>query len=467
MERCVVINLPGLAAKNLGPDTPNLQAFAERGKMATLGAVLPAVNCTMQATLLTGAYPNEHGIVGDGWYHRETCEIKFWPQSDKLVQRPQIWETARRLNPDFSCAKLFWFMNMYSTADYTVTPQPVFPADGRVVPGLYTEPDSLRRPLLDALGAFPIFNWWGPSANLRSSRWIADATMWLERRHQPTLMLTFLPHLDYSPHAAGPEGEKSAKSLREIDAVCGELIAFYEARGVRIIVLSEYGVVPVSRSVALNRLFRQRGWIAVREEMGREVLHLGKCAVYAAADLQVAHIYVNNPALLAEVKAAVEAEPGVAAVLDEEGKRANRLDHPRSGELVALAEPDAWFSYFFWLEDDRAPDYARAVDIFRKPGYDPLELFLDPQLRLALLKFGWCWLKEKLGIRTAWEFIPLDASLLRGAHGLRTAPADGPVLITSEPELLPQQTIHATKVHDLILAHLSLRQTRREQGLGG
>jgi predicted AlkP superfamily pyrophosphatase or phosphodiesterase len=457
MDRCAVLNVPGLSAAFVAAGMPHLQKFAAGGRMAPLHTILPAANCAVEATFLTGAYPSEHGVVGDGWYYRDLGEVRFWPQSDRLVQRPQIWETARRLNPDFTCAKLCWFTNMYSTADYAVTPQPVFPADGRVLPGLFTEPMSLRRPMLDALGQFPIYNFWGPTAGIQSSQWIAHAAMWMERQKQPTLSLVFLPHLDYAPHKLGPDPAKVAASLREIDAVCGELIEFYEARGVRVLVVSEYGIVPVSRPVHLNRRFRERGWIAVREELGREVLYPGSCQVFAAADLQVAHVYVRNPALRREVQALLEAEPGVAAVLDDGGKRQHHLDNPRSGELVAVAEPDAWFTYYYWLDDQLAPDYARTVDIFRKPGYDPLELFVDAEIPLLALKYGWSLLKDKCGVRTLLDFIPLDGALLKGAHGALTDAAHGPVVLTRQAELVAPEGIGATGVHDLMLAHMSLK----------
>lgn len=457
MQRCVVINLVGLSSRFVGPSMPNLRAFAARGKMVPLRTILPAVSCAVEATFLTGTHPDQHGIVGDGWYHRDLCEIRFWPQSDRLVRGPQIWDTARRLDAAFTCAKLCWFMNMYSAADYSITPQPVFLADGRVLPDVYAEPLSLRQQVLAARGQFPAFEFWGPNAGIRSSRWIADTAMWLEQKHRPTLSLVLLPHLDYAPHKLGPDPSRIGKHLREIDAVCGDLISFYEQRGVRVVILSEYGVVPVSRPVHLNRRFRRQGWIAIREEQGREMFYPGSSRAFAVADQQVAHIYVNDLALRAEVKAVVEAEPGVAQVLDEEGKRAHHLDHARSGDLIALAEPGAWFTYFYWLDDDRAPDYARTVDIFRKPGYDPLELFVDPAMRMSAVKLGMTLLKDKLGVRTLWDFIPLDASLAKGAHGLLTAPEDGPVLMTGQTELLPGDTIHATEVHDLLLAHMDLQ----------
>jgi predicted AlkP superfamily pyrophosphatase or phosphodiesterase len=455
MHKTVIINVVGLTPSLLGPSTPHLSAFAARGKSASINTVLPAVTCPVQATFLTGRNPNEHGIVGNGWYSRDECEIKFWRQSNALIQSPKIWETARSLDPTFTCANLFWWFNMYSSVDYAVTPRPMYPADGRKIPDIYTTPVDLRFALQKALGPFPLFNFWGPNTSIRATRWIANAARWLDQRHNPTLTLIYLPHLDYCLQRFGPAQEAIARDLRELDRVCGDLIKYYTARDARIIILSEYGVTPVSRPVHLNRELRKHGLITVRQELGRELLDAGASTAFAVADHQIAHIYVNDPASLSKVRTLLENVPGVAQVLDANDKPDFSLDHPRAGDLVVIAEPDAWFTYYYWLDDRRAPDYARTVDIHRKPGYDPVELFLDPQLRFPPLKIAWKLLKARLGFRSLMDVIPLDASLVRGSHGrVNRSPADSPLFLTQEPDLLDATTIDATDVYELILQHL-------------
>jgi predicted AlkP superfamily pyrophosphatase or phosphodiesterase len=246
-----------------------------------------------------------------------------------------------------------------------------------------------------------------------------------------------------------------AADLGRIDAVCIDLIAFFESRGVQVIVLSEYGITPVSRPVHINRVLREKGFIAVREELGRELLDAGASAAFAVSDHQLAHVYVNDPSRLAEVRSALEGVPGIERVLDSAGKKEYRLDHPRSGELVAIANRDAWFTYYYWLDDRRAPDFARTVDIHRKPGYDPVELFIDPQLRLPQLKVGLTLAKKILGFRYLMEVIALDATLVKGSHGrLTDAPGEGPLFITQRTSLLPGIRMSADSVCGLILDHL-------------
>lgn len=455
MRPTVVINVVGLVPSMVGPGTPNIARLAERGGMQPLHTVTPAVTCAAQVSYLTGSLPRDHGIVGNGWFFRELSEIWFWRQSNRLVTGEWVWEAGRKRDPAFTCANMFWWYNMYLTADIGVTPRPMYPADGRKIPDCYAKPPDLRDELTEKLGLFPLFKFWGPMTDISSSQWIADATVHVMDKSSPTLTLAYLPHLDYNLQRLGPDHPDIAKDLREVDAVCGQIIERAERDGARIIVLSEYGVTPVSRPVHINRALRQAGLIQVRVEMARELLDPGASAAFAVCDHQIAHIYVHDADRTAQVKALVEALPGVERVLDETTKPEYGLDHPRAGELVAIADQDAWFTYYYWLDDARCPDFARSVEIHRKPGYDPVELFLDPALPLPMLSVAWRLIKRRLGFRTLLDVIPLDATLVKGSHGRATDnDEDGPVFITSEPEFAPSGPVEATQVKDLILRHV-------------
>ncbi len=452
MKRTAVIDVVNLTRRALSESAPFLSSLAAGSSVSTIGHVTPAVTCTVHATYLTGQWPSVHGAVANGWYFRDECEIKFWRQSNKLVQAEKVWETARGRDPSFTCANLFWWYNMYSSVDYSLTPRPMYPADGRKIPDVYAQPEALRR-LQDKLGQFPLFNYWGPNSNINGSRWIVEAAIETEKAYSPTLTLVYLPHMDYAPQKLGPTHPDVAEEWRQIDALIHKLYEFYQSRDVQVILLSEYGIVPVSRPIFLNRMFRQEGLLKVREEMGREQLDAGASDAFAVADHQVAHIYVNNPAKLSQVAEIVSSAEGVAEVLNYSGKQHYHIDHPRSGDLVALAAPDAWFCYYFWLDDNRAPDYARTVDIHHKPGYDPVELFIDPRIRFPRLTIGRKLLARKLGFRNLLDITPLDARLVKGSHGVApTDLIDAPILITSRPGL-PEQ-IPPTAVRDIILDHV-------------
>jgi predicted AlkP superfamily pyrophosphatase or phosphodiesterase len=455
MHKTVVLNVVGLTPSLLGAATPALSAWAAKAKMATVDAVTPAVTCSAQATYFTGVNPDKHGIVGNGWYFKDECEVKFWRQSNHLVDAPKIWDTARALDPTFTCANYFNWYNMYSSVDYSVTPRPMYPADGRKLPDIYTQPASLRDELQGKLGTFPLFDFWGPRTTIKSTRWIADSARMTDERYDPTLSLIYLPHLDYNLQRLGPNDPAISTDLKEVDAVCGDLLRYYEGRDARIIVLSEYGITAVHRPVHLNRVLRSRGLIAMRDELGLELLDAGASAAFAVADHQVAHVYINDQSRYDEVRKLLEETPGIEQVLDAEGKKKLKLDHPRAGDLVVIAEPDAWFTYYYWTDDNKAPDFARTVDIHRKPGYDPVELFLDPSIRLPKVKVGLKLLKKTLGFRYLMDVIPLDASLVKGSHGRVTDDAaEGPLFMTSSPHLLDREKIPAQDVSGLILSHL-------------
>ena len=459
MHRTLVLLVVGLAPNLVGAHTPNLQRLARRGGLRPLETVTPAVTCTAQSTLVTGLLPRDHGAVANGWYFHDLAEIMFWKQSNRLVHGEKIWEAAKKRDPDFTCAKMFWWYNMYSSADFSATPRPMYPADGRKIPDHYAQPSALHDELDAKLGQFPLFKFWGPLADITSSDWIGKATLHVMQTRKPTLSLCYLPHLDYNLQRLGPDLEhpRLQQDLEEIDDVCGELLEYAEREGMRVLVVSEYGITRATDAVHLNRALREAGLLTVRrEEHGRETLDAGASAAFAVADHQVAHVYVRDPACSGEVKALIEGLDGVEQVWDEAGKRAHGLDHPRSGELVAVANADRWFSYYYWLDDERAPDFARTVDIHRKPGYDPVELFFDPAYRFPGLAAGWRLGLRKLGVRRLLDVISAkDTQLVQGTHGrLTDDPADGPLVIGSEPDLLPDGAVHACDFKALTLAHV-------------
>ena len=450
-----VINVVGLSSSLIGEATPHIQAFVKRGRLCRLKPVLPAVTCPVQASMLTGKLPREHGIVGNGWYNRDLAEVHFWKQSNRLVRGEKVWETAKRRDPSVTCANMFWWYNMYSSADYAVTPRPIYKADGRKYPDCYSHPADLRIMLQEKLGTFPLFHFWGPASSIASSRWIAEASKIVHERYRPTLTLIYLPHLDYGLQKFGPDYPKINRSLREIDEVVGDLISYFDDQGVSTIILSEYGIESVDDAVHINRVLRKESALQVREEQGLEVLDAGASDAFAVADHQVAHLYVKDESKVEHYAELARSVPGVEQVLGREKQVAAGLDHQRSGELVLIAQPHRWFSYYYWLEDECAPDFARTVDIHRKPGYDPLDLFLDPATGLPKLRIAWKLLKRKLGFRTLMDVIPLDASRVRGSHGrVDQRPESQPVLITTQPDHERSDELPCHAVRDVILAHL-------------
>lgn len=492
MNRLAVINVVGLTESLIGEHTPRIAEFAKHGALAKISPAFPAVTCVAQSNYLTGKNPSQHGIVGNGWFNRELSEIHFWKQSNHLVQSPKIWDALREQsairNPQstISIANCFWWFNMYSSVDYSLTPRPIYRADGGKIFDVYSWPYSIRAEIKKDLGEFPFFGFWGPAAGVKTpqgsadcaTRWIAESAKWIETKFAPTMSLIYLPHLDYNlqrhgTYFVGDEVTSLASKktsdkfetpnvvsykinpaiipdLRAIDSIVGDLIDFFTKRGVQIVLLSEYGITNVNSPIHLNRFFREQGWLTVKDELGLEILDAGASKVFAVADHQIAHIYLNDKSLEKSVRDVLEKTSGVEKILGEPEKIAAGISHPHAGDLICVAAENSWFTYYYWLDDAHAPDFARTVDIHRKPGYDPAELFLDPKIPLPKLKIAWRLLQKKLGFRMLMDVIPLDANLVKGSHGRRPEnKKDWPVLISQKD--FGAKEIESTDVYQILL----------------
>ncbi|MDG1137467.1 MAG: alkaline phosphatase family protein, partial [Phycisphaerales bacterium] len=398
MKRVAVINVVGLTEAHLGEHTPNITALANASSITSLEPPLPAVTCTVQSSMLTGNTPSDHGVVANGWHERETKETFFWRQSNELVQGEKIWDVLRAKNNTFSVTNMFWWFNMYSTADIAVTPRPIYCANGRKIPDIWTTPSPLRKTLQDKLGPFPLFHFWGPMASIKSTQWIVNATIEVDKTHQSTLTLVYIPHLDYALQKFGPNHQIITKELQAVDVEVGRLIHHFQQQGVQVCILSEYGIEEVNGAVAINCKLREHGWLSVREEVGREYLDAGASECFAVPDHQVAHVYVKDDSTINKVAEVLRNTPGIEFVYvgDERGE----LAHERSGDIVVVANHDKWFSHDWWTDDAKAPDYQATVNIHDKPGYDPRELFLADGWRGSKVRIACKILMKKLGSNT-------------------------------------------------------------------
>jgi predicted AlkP superfamily pyrophosphatase or phosphodiesterase len=383
--------------------TPNISALAEKGENAKMEPVFPAVTCTVQASILSGKYPNEHGIISNGLYDRTTHSVSFWEQPSALVQRERVWDILKKkssppLHSDIKTAVLFWQNTMFANSDVIVTPRPLHMGDGNMVQWCYSKPAGWYEDMAKSLGEFNLATYWGPTASSRSSEWIGKAAEYTMEKSRPNLMFVYIPHVDYSAQRFGKNSNQARDDLKKADSIVGSIIEKASKLGIsdemEFLILSEYSFDNVSGSIPINLKFREAGLLDIRTIGGKEYIDFEYSRAFAMVDHQVAHLYIKD-GFVDKTYKVLKDLPGVERVLSKEEQKKLKIDNERSGELIAISAQDKWFSYYWWYEPQKAPPFAGTVDIHRKPGYDPLELFFD---------------REK-------NCIPLDTNLIKGSHG--------------------------------------------------
>lgn len=392
----IVLDIVGLEHKHLDSGlVPNIARLAEGGEAALLEPAFPAVTCTVQASLLSGKYPRDHGIVSNGLYDRDTYSVSFWEQPSSLVRAERAWDIGKRNGA--KTAVLFWQNTMHANSDIVVTPRPLH-LDDRMVMWCYSKPPGYYEKLKEKFGEFDLASYWGPLASAKSSEWIASAAEHTLENERPNMLFVYVPHVDYSAQRFGKDAPQVRDDIKKADEIVGRLADRASKMGIgdqtEFTIVSEYGFNDVRGAVPLNLALRDAGLVSVRAIQGREYLDFEYSKAFAMVDHQVAHVYVKD-GYEEQARKVLEAAAGVDRVLDGEGKKKLGIDHGRSGELIAIAERDRWFSYYWWHDENMAPDFARRVDIHRKPGYDPTELFFDPKTKS----------------------IPLDPGMVKGSHG--------------------------------------------------
>jgi len=435
----VLLSIPGLREKDVA-GMRQLRRLTAGGEIAELVPSFPCVTCPVQAAMTTGELPSEHGVVANGFFWRDSGRAEMWTSPNDCIGRPQFWELLSHHESGPTSAVWFPMHSKGCEADYVCTPAPIHNPDGSESLWCYTRPSEFYGELRDELGHFPLHHFWGPMAQVASSQWIADSAVVAARRWRPDLFYVYLPHLDYAAQRTGPDSDAARAAVDELDAVVGHLAeGFAEAYDEKPLwlVAGEYAITPVNHVTYPNRVLREAGLLAIREEDGRELLDPAASRAWAMVDHQFSHVFVadSDRDVARRVAELFAGEEGIAEVLVGDGRGRYHLDHARSGDVVLFSTPESWQAYYWWTDDARAPAFARTVDIHRKPGYDPGELHFDP----------------------ATKSIPLDAALVKGSHG---APAvdesQHTVLIASEPTRFPKEVMADTDVFDVVLRYFGV-----------
>lgn len=434
-DRVILLSIPGLRGGDLA-HMPRLRQLVAAGDQSALVPGFPCVTCPVQANMTTGYPPSEHGVVANGFFWRDQGEVEMWTAWNDCIQRPQIWDILREHDNSLTSAVWFPLHSKGCGAEYVCTPAPVHNPDGSESLWCYTKPTEMYGTLRDALGHFPLQHFWGPLANIRSTAWIVDSAVHAAQAFRPRFQYIYLPHLDYAAQKHGPDSQQATIALAELDEALGKLIAgeraAFGAEEPLWLIAGEYPIVPVNHVSYPNRALRDAGLLEIHTLADGEHLDVQTSAAWALVDHQFSHVFVRDrdQATIDRVVDLFRGQDGFDEVLTAAELSKYDLAHDRSGDVVLVSRADSWQAYYWWLDEARAPAFARTVDIHRKPGYDPVELFFDPTAR----------------------GIPLDATLVRGSHG--APPHDArqrTVLLSSQRGVLPSQTLADVDVCDLVL----------------
>jgi predicted AlkP superfamily pyrophosphatase or phosphodiesterase len=437
-EYVVLLSVPGLRGSDLA-HMPRLSALVASGDRAELAPSFPAVTCSVQANMTTGLPPSEHGVIANGFYWRDKLEVEMWTSPNDCIERPQLWDILHEKAPGTTSAVWFPLHSKHCGADYVCTPAPVHNPDGSESLWCYTKPEDLYGDFVKERGHFPLQHFWGPMANIKSTAWIVSSAIRAAERFKPNFFYAYLPHLDYAAQKFGPDSPQAITSLAELDAEIGRMVDGFAAAYGEVeplwLIASEYVITPVDHVLYPNRILRDAGFLKVKPTDEGEVIDFEASDAFALADHQVSHIflrpYLEQPHRIIEL---FIDQPGVAEVVSRRQAQYD-LNHARSGELVVVSTSNSWQAYYYWNDDAQAPKFARTVDIHRKPGYDPVEMFFDPVAK----------------------GIPLDATLVKGSHGAPPLdPSQRGVLLSSQRGVFVEGPTADTDVADIVLRQFGI-----------
>ncbi|MBI3268272.1 MAG: alkaline phosphatase family protein [Planctomycetes bacterium] len=378
----LVLDIPGLSPQLLkrGDRMPTIKSLADNGMSCALRPPFPALSATAHASIFTGTHAMEHGIVGNALFDRTRYELGYAEPFANLTTGARLWQTAKKRKPDFTVAALFWNGLLYGDCDLYLSPAPFKTERGDFVSDCFSRPRDLYTKLAKALGPFDCKWLWGPTLTFQASQWIARAARQVFEENQPNLTLAYLPQLDASIQKYGVNSPQVLIDLGKIDTLVKEFMDIVAKKSGVLILMSDYGMTDVKGEIAINRILRSTYFLEVREIAGKEYIDFGYSKAFAVVDHQIAHVFVNSN-LTKPIKDLLVEVPGIESVLDEQGKKDFKVAHGRCGDLIAIAAKDKWFHYPWWVDDAKAPGFARRVDPARKMGYDPLEMIQDPRTK--------------------------------------------------------------------------------------
>jgi len=429
MKKIILLNIVGLTKGQFEKIKPKNLWNKFETNFTSFRPCFPAVTCSVQTSILSGVYPSEHGIIANGYFDSQKNQVSFWEQFAGLVEKPRIWDILKKENPSISTAILFWQNSMYANSDVIITPKPIH-LDHKMIMWCYSKPVGFYEKVSEELGEFNLKSYWGPFVSIESSQWIIESAKKTIQKQSPELVLVYLPHLDYAAQKFGPESPEFTTSLLDLDDLIGKFFSFlenYKPDEYEIILVSEYGFNKVNNSISPNRILRDNNLLSVRKISGKEYIDFELSKAFAMVDHQIAHVYIK-PGFKDDVTR-VFSSNDVGTILDDKLKTIHHIDNAKSGDIILCAKKNSWFNYYWWTDASSAPEFTFTVDIHRKPGYDPLELFIDPKSKT----------------------ISHDTSLIKGSHGIIDENENNHPLLASTIPFQSKSNIDVTFIAPSIL----------------
>ena len=434
-QTLVMLSIPGLRVQDL-PALPSLGSWTRTGASRRIAHSFPCVTWPSQCNVLTGCTPDKHGIIANGFFWREKAQVEMWTAWNPVILKPQIWDSLKERSPNIRTAAWFPMLAKGCGADHVCMPAPIHQPDGSEDMWCFTKPQEFYGELLEEFGHFPLQHFWGPLAGIQSSQWIADSAIRTAAEFAPDFWYIYLPHLDYAAQKQGPNSGAATKALEDLDAVLSNLIKefseVYSGRSLDWLAVSEYVISEVDHVTYPNRLLAEKGALSTHATDSGQVIDFRNSAAWALVDHQFSHIFVKDrdQQTIDNIVRWFEEQDGLQMVLAGDQRQHLNMDHERSGDVILVSSPNSWQAYYWWHDDDLAPEFARSVDIHRKPGYDPVELCFD----------------------MATKTVPLDASLIRGSHGAPAIEQENQgLLVASREDGLEAEVINDISIHDVVM----------------
>ena len=433
-KHLIFLTIPALRQQDLA-NMPKLMALFGEQNATKIKHSFPAVTWPAQTAMLTGKLPSAHGVTANGFYWREKKEVEMWTAWNEVIQEPQLWDTLKTVDPKLTSLAWFPMLSKGCNADYVCMPAPIHKPDGSEDLWCYTRPQEFYGKLLESRGHFPLQHFWGPMANIKSSEWIANSACDAAKKFKPNFLYIYLPHLDYAAQKDGPESPTALQAVLDLDNLIGK---FAEQMNLALpdtdwMIASEYTITSVDHVTFPNRLLREIDLLKVKEVDGLEILDFENSQAWALVDHQFSQVYVKdgNIDVIDQVVDLFRHAEGFDKVLPLADREQVNMNHDRAGEVILLSRKNSWQAYYWWFDDQKAPAFARTVDIHQKPGYDPVELHVD----------------------MATRSIPLDANLIKGSHGLPSEDEDQKGVFLSTKDLPGSDEITDVEIFDLVMNH--------------